>query len=394
MNIRINALLKQRLIFSLAVISIYLFLLVWLDFLQGPQRWDEPQFWKTSLTFSNRLFPSVDELRDYGQLNTPLPFIIFGVMEYLFHGGIIAGRLLNLILSLIMVFSIGWPSQKRQRKSILCAVGLLLCPYYLGYSGLLYTDIIACFWSLIGVIGYRYDRYIVSGLAFVLAIASRQYAIAFPAAIVVYEFKTSIVRAIQNHRFRLMEQWKWLAPLVATLSIFVWFYLFNGLAPQTAMNERPIAEAQYALWALTPGGALNYLAFVGLYIVIPELILFNARSKFKVLKLQQPKFYLISLGLLIVFVIFPPLLSKLGIFLKISNLLPSYPLRLALFYSLALLTCIRFLRPNLISFMVLSNALIMMKAYPWDKYVLPLAVIFWYLKSVEFDEVDREAPYR
>jgi hypothetical protein len=28
----------------------------------------------------------------------------------------------------------------------------------------------------------------------------------------------------------------------------------------------------------------------------------------------------------------------------------------------------------------------MIKAYPWDRYVLPLVVVFWYLKSIKFQE--------
>ncbi|MEM6450524.1 MAG: hypothetical protein AAF703_09440 [Cyanobacteria bacterium P01_D01_bin.105] len=48
-------------------------LLFYLDFLQGPFWADEGNFWGISLTFSDRLFPTLDSLRDYNELNTPLP---------------------------------------------------------------------------------------------------------------------------------------------------------------------------------------------------------------------------------------------------------------------------------------------------------------------------------
>ena len=39
------------------------------------------------------------------------------------------------------------------------------------------------------------------------------------------------------------------------------------------------------------------------------------------------------------------------------------------------------------STVVLFQTIIMTKAYPRDKYVLPVAVFFWYLKSYELEEI-------
>ena len=47
------------------------------------------------------------------------------------------------------------------------------------------------------------------------------------------------------------------------------------------------------------------------------------------------------------------------------------------------MSCLRFAKFDVISLSVWLNCLIMMKAYPWDKYVLPLVVVFWYLKGRE-----------
>jgi hypothetical protein len=68
--------------------------------------------------------------------------------------------------------------------------------------------------------------------------------------------------------------------------------------------------------------------------------------------------------------------------MNISEYLPKNAFKIILFYGLSLLACIRFWHPNLMFVIILLNSLIMMKAYPWDRYVLPLAVVFWYLKSV------------
>lgn len=195
---------------------------------------------------------------------------------------------------------------------------------------------------------------------------------------------------MKQRRISLVKQWRWLSPLVACLSIFGWIYLFQGLAPETAIEIQNTPEVQKTLWAITPGGGINFLAFVGLYLVIPEFILFQSETRYE-LKQQRFKVIFMAAGLLVCFFVFPPILlegqGEIGLIDKLANLLPNDILRLAFVYGLALITCVRFFQPKLISFMVLFNSLIMIKAYPWDKYVLPLAIVFWYLKSIGFEEV-------
>jgi hypothetical protein len=89
------------------IIAVYTTLLIWREFLKGAYLWDESHYWETSLIFSKSLIPSLNELKNYEELNTPLPFIIFGILQYLFRQGIFLGRLLTLILSLIIALIIG-----------------------------------------------------------------------------------------------------------------------------------------------------------------------------------------------------------------------------------------------------------------------------------------------
>ncbi|MDY6896958.1 MAG: hypothetical protein SWZ49_02635, partial [Cyanobacteriota bacterium] len=324
--------------------------------------------------------------------NTPLPFIIFGALEYLFHQGIFTGRLLNLILSLIIVFLVGYPTRSKGSRAILCLIGLFLCPYYLWLSGRLYTEMIACFWVIIGLISYIRNRHLISCIAFILAIASRQYMLAFPIAIATYEFIIAIKNLQNTHNIHIFNKitslfkWRWLAPLIAVSSIFVWVYLFQGLVPKTALEVRLAPEVQRSTWALTPGGIINFLSFIGLYIVIPESILFRTSLNCQFFNQHRRKIIIIASTLLLYFFIFPPLLSGSGNIAKLVDLLPYNLLKMLLFYGLSLLACVRFSQPNLISLIVLFNSLIMVKAYPWDRYVLPLVVVFWYLKSIGFQE--------
>ena len=85
--------------------------------------YDEVNFWDTTQRFLRG--PLADTLRDYGSLNTPLPFVIFAANESIFHAGLPGGRWLNLILSFAVVAAIGWRSD---RRAILAAVGLVSFP--------------------------------------------------------------------------------------------------------------------------------------------------------------------------------------------------------------------------------------------------------------------------
>jgi hypothetical protein len=102
------------------------------------------------------------------------------------------------------------------------------------------------------------------------------------------------------------------------------------------------------------------------------------------LRENRNQWLLIALGLLIFCLIFPPLDFGNGNIIKLGKLMPTPWLHFLLFYGLALLTCLRFSKPDLYFWLVLFNALIMMKALPWDRYVLPLVVVFWYLKSINY----------
>lgn len=374
---------RQKFLFLFGITAIYSVLVTWLDFLKGPMWWDETTFWATSLTFSDRLLPTLDQLRNYQELNTPLPFIVFGSLEYLFHQGIVAGRLLNLILSLIMVIMIGWPGKDKRGQSILCLIGLLMCPYYLWLSGRLYTEMIACFWVVMGLINYLQNRSFLSCIAFILAIASRQYMLAFPLAIAVYEFALMITKFRHDRQADWSAQRRWLIPLIAALSLVFWILLFQGLVPEAAIEAGGKApEVQKTIWAFMPGGAINFLAFVGFYIVIPEFILFRPQDQLYKIKQRWLPIVCIAVGLFVFCQVFPPYLEGNGILMNISEYLPKNAFKIILFYGLSLLACIRFWHPNLMFVIILLNSLIMMKAYPWDRYVLPLAVVFWYLKSV------------
>ncbi|WP_414622304.1 hypothetical protein [Calothrix sp. CCY 0018] len=394
---------QYTIFFLICVIVIYLILFIALNQLQYPPTTDEPHYWKTSLRFSDSLIPSLDLLRNYGELNTPLPFIIFGGLEYLFKGGIFSGRFINFIISFCMTCLIGLPKGKVTKKSFLSVCGLLLFPYYLILSGRLYTDIIAAFFVLLGFWFYNRSQHILSSSAFILAIASRQFMLAFPLAIFVVELINYSIIKIRIYRLRKavnsrqkennaevkaieadylaknrIHPIRWLMPLIASLSIIGWLVLFEGIAPEAGMTARAVPAVQQKLWSIDLSGSWFILSCVGLYFVIPEFILF--RSKISWSKIITGKNCFLAAFLLFLCIVFP-LTEAHGIFIRILRFIPNDFVKNILLYILALLACLRFSRFNIAFFILFIHCGLMMKAYPWDKYILPLLLIFWYLKS-------------
>ncbi|MEM6840362.1 MAG: hypothetical protein AAF609_26470 [Cyanobacteria bacterium P01_C01_bin.120] len=379
-NIRLSR-SQQKLLFLLGVTLIYLSVITYLDFLTGPAWEDEGNFWDSSLTFSDSLIPTLTDLRTYDSLNTPLPFILFGWLEYFLGGGMAAGRWFNLFLSLGIVAIIGWPTKQRGTRAILCLIGLFMCPYFLWLSGRLYTEMVACTCMLLGIIAYVNNRHLLSGLAFILAIAARQYMLAFPVAIAIFEFLRTAQDYWQTREINWHRQIRWLAPSVAALTILGWFAFFDGLAPPIP-TIKSAPEVQKSLWAFETGAAINFLAFVGGHLVIPELILFPPQRPIQMLKKEWKKWLLIAVLLLLFCLLSLPRVNGYGAISKAIRLFPGYGLQIFLYYGLALLTCIRFAKPDLMFWLVIVHAAMMTKAWPWDRYVLPLAITFWYFKSM------------
>jgi hypothetical protein len=365
--------ISQRLWFFLITGSIYLAIFLYCDQLRFPLVNDENLYWETSLQFSQSLIPSLSQLQSYSELSTPLSFIIFGILEHLWQGGVQVGRLLNLGLSFVIVCLIGTSKRDQGWGQVLAVGGLLLFPYYLRVSTLLYTDILAAFLVLTGFWLYKQERHILSSILFILAIASRQFAIAFPLAILLHEFSSSL-------RSGLKIQSRWLAPIVALSSMFGWVLLFRGLMPANSLVDRAefVPEVQKHLWSISVNNGLYFLVFIGLYFVLLEALLFRERiiSKY----FAQPRAILVTWLVAVLFFIFPPSEGH-GIFPSLLKWWPENLGDTAILYTLGLLACIRFCRINLAFWMLLTNTLVMTKAFPWDKYALPLLTILWYLKA-------------
>lgn len=356
---------------------IYGALFVSMDYLAFEPRWDEPSFWRATALFSSNWLPTADALRSYGELNTPLPFILYGLVEKLTGMGIRGGRILNFATSLSIALVVASVIRARGMESVPALAGLLLFPYFLYYGALLYTDHIAAFLVLLGVRAHLARHHAWTVVWFVLAIASRQYMVAFPLALVGYE----LIAMLRSGRLRF--KWSWFAPLAAALSLLGWIAFFGGLSPPSfeASQNAPAPELASTYSAslfprFRPENIIFLLAVVGLYFVIPEAILYR-RSP---VRLRSRRMAAITvLSLVAVSVLYAPYPDH-GLIKKLAHQMPDLVVYAAL-AGLAVLTGLRFPRFNLGLCMLLAHCAVMTGAWAWDKYALPLLVVLWYLRA-------------
>lgn len=348
----------------------YAIVYLYFDNLSFDIRKDEVHFWRTSLLFSKSFFPDLNLLRSYNELNTPLPFMLFGIIEKLFNSGIYGGRLFNFLLSYVMSVLVVLGN----RQAYLNTFFLLLFPYFLATSTHLYTDIIASFFVLIALIFFLQKRYVLSSTAFILAISSRQYMLAFAAGTLLFSF------ARQEHRNA-----DAIIPLsISCLSIFAWFLVFNGFAPPVAVKSQSILTASIPYLRIE--NMLYFASCVGIYYVLPEIFIEKKDNNFfHKITLQYLSCFV---ALAVLFILAPPLKNinynvvSMGYFdLACRYFLPD-PLRMTVFFIFAYLAVVRFFDLSLPSLLFFCNCLMMMKAHiGWDKYILPLVICLWYLRS-------------
>ena len=365
---------KHFLVFGIA--AVYAAALVHLDFLRFPIRGDELHYWPTTLALFERGVPSIEQLRSYNELATPLVFLIFGSLETLFHGGIVLGRAINLALSVALLALIA-AAGRFSLPALLCAVGMLVFPYYLPVSTHLYTDIIAATLSTAGVALHLSGRHGWSALAFMLAIASRQMAVALPLAIVAHE----ALRQWTDGR-RPSFDWAWAAPLIAALTFGGWVLFFGGLAPPTALRDQSLDVGRWY-----PNHALYLLTCIGLYFVVVEAILFRSLAA-----LRRPPWLNIAVAVVVIalFIAFPPLQNvnaitdTMGYLDRAARLVLGDAARMAFYCVLAVLACLRFPPFSLAGLVLYANVCSMVKVQvAWDKYALPVLAVLWLLKAAE-----------
>ena len=185
---------------------------------------DEVHFLDTSRALTESFPPSLEALRTYEEVITPLAFLWWGLLDRLTGDAAFAGRLANLLLLGAIVCGVALRRGRPTPPRVLAAVGVLLFPYFLPLGVHLYTDIPAFFLAFLGVRAHLRGHPLLAAALCVLAIATRQYMVAVPVALAAWEWS----RGLRG------ESGSWLpgaAAALAAASLLGWFAFFGGLAP-------------------------------------------------------------------------------------------------------------------------------------------------------------------
>ena len=352
---------------------------------------DEIHFWPTVLLFKNEPIPSVHLMNNYPEVIAPLPFIIAGWVINLFGPSIQYLRIFNFSLSfsILVLFLKMSPNPSR---FWLATLGLFFFPYYYFCSTLFYTDILALTFILLGWVTYLKRAHWASCLFFIAAISSRQYAVIFPIIILCYEVSPTLFDFIS---WRASVLWVKSRPylfyyVVASMTLVGWMLFWKGLGPAPEVARQKYNNTVHQ-FTYTPGFVLYASACVGLYYVLPEMLLTRKLQFYALESKQRPWLisWVVLIGILIVF--FPAkqmydgyfVVPNLGFFDRHLELIGITGLiKQLIFGSLMLIMILRFSSPKsgLAGWVVLLNVMLMGKAHiGWDKYLLPTIVTLWLL---------------
>ncbi len=383
---------SRKLYTSIGVLILFIAVFFLKDRFTGPLYQDENHYLVAAVTFSKEPIPSINLLKTYNELNTPIPFILGGWVVSLFGEDIQYLRLLTYGVSFLLLMTFIWGAPERSKRFFLCLGGLLVFPNYYLCSVYYYTDIFAMLTALAGSVAYIKGKHLWGLLFFVASVSCRQYMLAFPAAVAFYEmlliWKRSNNMGLLIKNVFADRTWMWYA--LAVVSIVPWVLLWNGPAPATVMADQYYDSDKLVNYNF--GYVLYACVVLAAYYVIPEVILTGKLRYF----IEYPRKYPIYFAGICAFVVllvsfFPakqaynpyftwPYLGyvdQLFMTVGITGLVKQ-----CLFGLMMMITLMRFVSPyaNLASCVVLFNVLLLGKAQlSWDKYSLPMIMVLWFL---------------
>lgn len=365
---------------------------------------DEYWYWRQTLWFVDRWPPAIDELRNYPEPMTPLSFLIWGVFELATGAGVAGARVVTIVLGVMMLSLIGLQRAVAPGVALRACIGLSLFPYTIPLSIHVYTDVPAALFTVTGFWLYARRHAWWAGAAFVLAISTRQYMVVFPAALAAAELAPLLLPGVLLRalgveppvpapvRLRLSDPRLARAlPLAIAAATFpAWIVFFGGLGPHQGVEEWPRHNVSVA--GLEPGFALYFLTCMGAYFVVPEMLLFRRWTQtWALVRSRTALITAIAVGAL--FLVFSPLSSDVPMgpinrtaraLLPVEHLgLASEVIRLVGYAFLAWLACLRFARVDLVFWLLLASATLMLASYDaWEKYNLAILATLWFLRSL------------
>ncbi|WP_229254356.1 hypothetical protein [Dyadobacter sp. NIV53] len=331
-------------------------------------------------------------LKSYNELNTPVPFILGGWVMSAFGENVQYLRLLTYSISFLLLMIFVWSAPDNSRRFFLCLAGLIAFPNYYLCSVYYYTDIFAMIFVLAGTVAYIKRSHALGALFFIAAVSSRQYMLAFPAAIAGYELLELLKKSSGLKQFwkNLFLDKTWIYYSVAVISIVPWVLLWHGPAPAAVMAQQHYDSDKLVVYNF--GYVIYSCVCLAVYYVIPEVLITGKLRYFMDYPRNYPRLFITFVIIVIALISFSPARQAYNPYFTwpylgyIDQLFMTVGItgfiKQICFGFLMLITLMRFVSPhfNLASCIVVINVLLLGKAQlSWDKYSLPMIMALWFL---------------
>ncbi|MBN8596942.1 MAG: hypothetical protein J0L78_04635 [Planctomycetes bacterium] len=352
----------------------------------APPLRDETHYWPNAQYLTSGGLPSLEKLRTYSELCTPLSLMLFGWADRFTGGGLPAARYFSLsavCATLVLFVLLARGPDRRVLPAALC---LLAFPYFLGVGIHIYPDSFAILFTLIGLALFQRDLPWFGAIFFALAISCRQYMVAFPVGLALWQIAELIRLKPANERMRaIITSPKVIAGLSGALVLLAWIVFWGGFGPPGEVRRQAVSTAQNSI-LFYPQYALYGLSCLGLYFALPHWVLFDRRLNLRfVFSLRG---VLLMTAITVCFWFFPPQdnfhyeIDNMGYFDRmIRGAVGAHsPVRLIILAAFAWIAAMAFCRRSLASTLVLVHLLMLAKAHiAWDKYELPMLMCLWFL---------------
>lgn len=375
---------RNTFVFITFFITVYILLLAKFG-INHPCWHDECHFVETVRLFMAH--PSLETLKYYDEMSTPLPFILYAAWGTVFGDSLACLRVLSLIIAFLTYvgfFYLFLVTLSKPRTALLLTIFIAMNPYMMGTSIFVYTDMLTMLFLAIFCLAIRNRSPVWSLVAAAGGLLSRQYFIFMVIAAIGY----SIWRLyLQNDRRDVRMIAAMIASLIPLAALFI---LWKGFCPVTAWRMVYLKEGT----TFHPNSVVVYT--IQLFIYMLPLVCYFWRN----LYLNRRRL-LTAAALCWIYWVFPVAVSAPGIaagkftvgyFHRLLRIWPGVKLEHAVFFAcftLALPVALSIigdtwqrLRSRETGFMVFLNLsfvaffLIMPFSYlHWEKYFMPLLPI-------------------
>lgn len=236
-----------------------------------PYRGDERHFVETIKLFSDNF--NLNTLKDYPEVTPPLFYYVFAAWSKLFGFSIESLRIFNSIISFftwLLIFKLNEKFIADKKIQFLISLISVLNPYFLGMSAHVFTDMLTINFILISMLSFINNNFIYFTIFSTMAILTRQYAIIFPAGVLIYSVLNIKNLSTTNKKFIF-------AAIVSLIPILILFAVWQNISPKSGIEKWFIPNSSnYNLDYIN-----SYITFSIIYI-LPIFVLISRKIKLNI----------------------------------------------------------------------------------------------------------------